>query len=306
MKFFDAGLLISILSVLLSTIVIFINGYKSFFVGNQNSKEKNPLKFFPLIAIGSLICIVVTFNISVLNKKSAAEQQFNNIKNDIARSEKVIDSLLKISNSYAHNDSIFLNNSAQTFKKLSRNKADLDRLINKTLKQKYITGSTSVNLDSLENVSNAIGLRKEKLKTIYNLDIADDGSLINFDSPKRKTIDASLEISGFTNSAIPLNKGDYVFLSGSGNIRLGALVGNSGPEGIRTGFLGLALENYNIVNSINHGALMVKLSEAEDWQAAGKSYRFTADKDGVLYFAINDNNLSENSGHYTVNVKVYR
>jgi hypothetical protein len=133
-----------------------------------------------------------------------------------------------------------------------------------------------------------------------------DGSTINYNTLDKPYFEKETEISQYTNTGIAINKGEQIFITATGSISVGPIVGSSGPDGLGSGFMGASLESYNIVPNFKHAALMYKLSQADDWIQCGSNYKFKADKFGFLIFQVNDNDQGNNSGSYKVTVQKYK
>jgi hypothetical protein len=132
-----------------------------------------------------------------------------------------------------------------------------------------------------------------------------DASLENINSfinipLQRKIVPTTFAVSGYTETNIILNAGSIVDIEANSNIRLGRILGSSGPEGRVDGPLGVSLEYYCIVPTFNCGSLLYKISGDSTWKVAGKRIRFVADKEGNLIFQINFNGHLD--GSYAVDV----
>lgn len=109
---------------------------------------------------------------------------------------------------------------------------------------------------------------------------------------------ATFEVSERLLTNFRVRRGESVTISASGSITLGMLAGNSSPDGVR-GF-----EGYSYFREAPHGALLVRVrqSPSDDWVACGRSCSLVVERDGVLEFAVNDRDTSNNSGSYLVRV----
>lgn len=105
---------------------------------------------------------------------------------------------------------------------------------------------------------------------------------------------------------IKIEAGDEVIIKASGSITVGPLVGNSGPEGIRNGVLGLSLSGYNYFPEWNHAALLYRLGDKDEWKCYSNSTenKYIAQTTGFIEFAINDRYADDNSGAYDVELIV--
>lgn len=136
----------------------------------------------------------------------------------------------------------------------------------------------------------------------------DDNTTIIINESEKPRVKERLKINGrkgYLKSGIKILRGDRVLISASGSMKVGNLIGNSTPKGLTAGILGISLESYNVVSYYNHASLMFRLGEEEDWEFCGSKYNFTAEKGGYLIFAINDNQLHDNKGFYSIKVEIY-
>ncbi len=98
-------------------------------------------------------------------------------------------------------------------------------------------------------------------------------------------------------TGILVKKGDRVYLSAAGYISTGTWSGMTGPEG-HEGQEHLSI--YSIAPNIRHGALMVKVGKGGAWQVVGRDMNFTAPASDQLYLAVNDKDVDNNNGIFTV------
>jgi len=98
---------------------------------------------------------------------------------------------------------------------------------------------------------------------------------------------------------------NVIWVAASGGIIVGQYVGSVGPEGIDSGVLGLSLDSYDIIPEYAHGALLCKLDTESEWKECGKELIFQAKSNGCLQFDVNDNDKSNNSGAFDVEVFIY-
>jgi hypothetical protein len=104
----------------------------------------------------------------------------------------------------------------------------------------------------------------------------------------------TLIIDSYTKySNIYVNKGDKIYIHASGDITTGMFSGSSGPIGKSYSPL------WNIVQSINYGALMLKIGNG-DYFATGEDLTIIAPNSGNLAFVVNDIDPTDNSGSYSV------
>ena len=94
-------------------------------------------------------------------------------------------------------------------------------------------------------------------------------------------------------------KGQKIHMKASGQVFLGGMAGNSGPEGIR-GFT-----SYNFVQNQRHGALLYRVSDGNgQWKAVNKGDVLVASNSGTLQFVVNDKGYQNNSGGYNVQIVI--
>ena len=120
-------------------------------------------------------------------------------------------------------------------------------------------------------------------------------------TPQEITIDVPGTSRG-TDTSIDLRAGDQVTITASGTVVAGRRVGNVGPEGGRQGVI-----NTYPVQTAGPGALIgfIRLSDGQTTQPffIGTQQTFTAQSDGRLFLAINDDNYNDNSGSFTVRIR---
>lgn len=114
----------------------------------------------------------------------------------------------------------------------------------------------------------------------------------------------NIRVSGFVSTRICFHAGDIITIEASGQITVGAFVGNSGPDGRESGVGNLSLSAYNIVQEFNHAALLYRMVGDSEWKLAGKRKKFIASRDGCIEFQVNDNRQGDNEGAYEVEVSI--
>lgn len=130
---------------------------------------------------------------------------------------------------------------------------------------------------------------------------------VTLEKDSRNASHLEYSVPGLTRVTLErIRQGDKVRISTDGSIRVGQFVGNSTPEGKTSGVLGLSLEQYNIVPSFPHGALMYRFATDNKWRLCGRGFDFVSASNGPLdiIFQVNDNDQANNSGSYTVRVLV--
>lgn len=104
--------------------------------------------------------------------------------------------------------------------------------------------------------------------------------------------------------------GDCISLSASGTIALGAFSKVCDPTGVpeQTGALQIPVpSSYTTVPFYKYGALLYRIGDTSDWKACNPSATtIQPEGEGYLEFMINDQNMSDNSGSYQVEVRVFR
>jgi hypothetical protein len=118
----------------------------------------------------------------------------------------------------------------------------------------------------------------------------------NCGSIYRYKIDSNIKLN------IKIEAGDEIMIKATGSIKVGPLVGNSGPEGIRNGVLGFSLSDYNYFPEWNHAALLYRFGEKDEWKCYSNNSenKYIAQAAGYLEFAVNDSYQDDNSGAYEV------
>lgn len=102
----------------------------------------------------------------------------------------------------------------------------------------------------------------------------------------------------WTYANVNVRKGDRVSLSASGKIKLSPTK-ECGPEGI-------ALDDKDklIANSPTGSLIAVIGDDNDDFIFVGKEKEFTAARDGKLFLSVNEGNLNDNEGSFSVRVRV--
>ncbi len=127
--------------------------------------------------------------------------------------------------------------------------------------------------------------------------------------PGRGPLEASFEVAGTTrglDTNIDLRAGDQITFTATGTVVAGRRAGEVGPEGGRTSGFG-AIVGTRPVLTAGPGALigLIRMPNGQMSQAflIGSQLSYTANADGRLLLAINDDNYSDNSGAFLVKVK---
>lgn len=102
----------------------------------------------------------------------------------------------------------------------------------------------------------------------------------------------------WTYAKIDVEKGDRVTISADGTIQLGKGF-EASPDGIESEDPG------KLVADRPTGALIAVIGDDNDeFLFIGKSREFTAPRSGKLFLSVNENDLADNSGSYTVRIQV--
>lgn len=105
------------------------------------------------------------------------------------------------------------------------------------------------------------------------------------------------------NTGVSVNPGDVVTIQASGTIRFGFFAGSGGPLGI------LFNPDYNYFFNLLHGQLMGRVKrfgagEFDGWFPVGEGTEITVQNQGVLEFAVNDNQPGDNAGSFQIDVTI--
>lgn len=124
-------------------------------------------------------------------------------------------------------------------------------------------------------------------------------------TPREVAIDVPATSRG-VDSGIDVRVGDQMTITASGNIVAGRRVGEVGPEGGRTTGFG-AIIGTRPVPAAGPGALIgyIRLVNGQIVQPflIGNQLTFSANADGRLFLAINDDDYSDNSGIFKVTIR---
>ena len=105
--------------------------------------------------------------------------------------------------------------------------------------------------------------------------------------------------NGWTNSGWVVKKGQKIRITGEGEISLGGgkTTGASGSYDIE--------DSTKLLKSVPTGALIAVVGDDNnDFIYIGSSREFTATRDGSLFLGVNEGNLSDNSGKFTVKIEI--
>lgn len=105
--------------------------------------------------------------------------------------------------------------------------------------------------------------------------------------------------NGWTNTGWVVKKGQRIRISGDGTVSLGR--GKSSPP---AGVPSIADEQ-KLLKNVATGALVAVVGDDNnDFIYIGAEREFTATRDGALFLGINEGNLDDNSGSYSVTVQI--
>jgi hypothetical protein len=115
----------------------------------------------------------------------------------------------------------------------------------------------------------------------------------------------NFQVNRETPKKIILDRPGSLSIRASGYITVGIWLGGSTPDGLERGLFNFPIDEYNIVPSLNHAALMYRLNNDPTWYFCGSQCDIVPD--GInqyleLTFHVNDKNLTDNSGAYNVTV----
>ena len=105
--------------------------------------------------------------------------------------------------------------------------------------------------------------------------------------------------NGWTNSGWVVKKGQRIRISGDGEISLGGgkTTGPSGSYDIE--------DSTKLLKSVPTGALLAVIGDDNnDFIYVGSSREFVATRDGSLFLGVNEGNLSDNSGKFSVKIEI--
>ena len=116
---------------------------------------------------------------------------------------------------------------------------------------------------------------------------------------------------GLTTQEMEFLVGDKMTITITGLVTVGQFVGQVGPNGRKTGALGISLSEYNIFRDFPHGSVAVgglPGLRADSYYFCGEKYVYTFRENfkGMIKFAINDSEKNNNYGSFKVNIAVER
>lgn len=124
-------------------------------------------------------------------------------------------------------------------------------------------------------------------------------------APRETTIDVPGNSRGI-DTGVELRTGDQVTISATGTVIAGRRAGEVTPDGGRVSGLGI-VSAYPVPNA-GVGALIgyIRLSSGQNTAPfiIGSQQSFAAQSDGRLFLLVNDDNYSDNSGSFTVRIRI--
>lgn len=124
-------------------------------------------------------------------------------------------------------------------------------------------------------------------------------------APRETTIDVPGNSRGI-DTGIELRSGDQVSVSATGTVVAGRRAGEVTPDGGRVSGLGI-VSAYPVPNA-GVGALIgyIRLTNGQNTApfVLGSQQSFAAQADGRLFLLVNDDNYNDNSGNFTVRIRV--
>jgi hypothetical protein len=125
----------------------------------------------------------------------------------------------------------------------------------------------------------------------------------------RAAQEATVSVEGTsrgTDTGIEVRAGDQITITATGTIVAGRRTGEAGPDGARSSGFG-SVVNARPVPTAGVGALIGYIRGSNGQQGTafliGSNQTITAATDGRLFLAINDDNFSDNSGTFSVQIR---
>ena len=100
-------------------------------------------------------------------------------------------------------------------------------------------------------------------------------------------------------TTLSLREGDKVNFIAYGTVSLGMFAGSAGPSGLNSNMF----DSYSRVRGINHGALIAKIGDS-NWFSVSQTKSITISNEGLVYFAINDVDYSNNQGYFDIKIEI--
>ena len=127
----------------------------------------------------------------------------------------------------------------------------------------------------------------------------------NTKTPNAKPIELSINVladntaNGWTNSGWVVKKGQVIHITADGKISLG-----KGQSASASGLADLNDTN-KLLKNVPTGALIAVVGDDNnDFIYVGSEREFTATRDGSLFLGINEGNLDDNSGAFSVKIEI--
>ena len=105
--------------------------------------------------------------------------------------------------------------------------------------------------------------------------------------------------NGWTNSGWVVRKGQHIHISGSGRVSLG-----NGQYSTPAGLSSLPDNNKLVKTGATGGLIAVIGDDNNDFIFVGNDIDFVAQRDGALFLGVNEGNLEDNSGAFSIKVEI--
>lgn len=112
-------------------------------------------------------------------------------------------------------------------------------------------------------------------------------------------VTADSTANGWTNTGWVVKKGQRIRISGDGKVSLGKNT-SSGPGGVAS-----FEDSQKLLKNVATGALIAVIGDDNnDFIYVGSTREITATRDGALFLGINEGNLDDNSGAFSVKIEI--
>jgi len=186
--------------------------------------------------------------------------------------------------------------------KVSTDTNSSDRTESRSLPPKVITtDTTSAKRSSTTTAENP----PAELQNPVTATPAPKTPVANPTGSKTQPVELNLKVladntaNGWTNSGWVVRKGQRIRITGDGTISLG-----SGKKSTTAGIPDLA-DDQKLLKGVATGALIAVIGDDNnDFIYVGSQREFTASRDGTLFLGVNEGNLNDNSGSFSVKVEI--
>ncbi|HEX6125180.1 MAG TPA: LecA/PA-IL family lectin [Pyrinomonadaceae bacterium] len=130
---------------------------------------------------------------------------------------------------------------------------------------------------------------------------ANTGRKVSFSKPIELSVKvlADNTANGWTNSGWVVKRGQRIRISGSGEVSIGKGK-TTGPSGLYD-----VEDSQKLLKSVPTGALIAVIGDDNnDFIYIGSEREFVAARDGALFLGLNEGNLNDNTGSFTVKVEI--